>query len=274
MRKVRENKKKSTKTIVKKSKPQIKRKKTKLLSSRLKLIFTYCATFCVVSAVCLFLSSTILFKIKEIVVQGDAVCEAQVLVEKSGIKKGDNLFLANTAAASEKLEEEIPEIDTVTMTKKFPNKLVMDVKRAEKAFCVEHENSYVCISNKGKVLEIAEERDENLPLLRGVRLDFFEIGKKIIYSEKSVAKKLAEFVEKMNANGLSKITEIDFNNGFSFFVCYDNRVKINFGFYENIDYKIKTAAEIINNKLGAAESGTLDLSEISKENRSYFTPDY
>ena len=119
-------------------------------------------------------------------------------------------------------------------------------------------------------MEISDERDENLILLKGISLDSFEVGKKVQYVDKSVEKKLSEFAEKMNSNGLSKISEINFNNGSLFFVNYDNRIKINFGFYENMDYKIKMASEIINNKLGAAESGTLDLSEVPKENRSYF----
>ena len=182
--------------------------------------------------------------------------------------------MTNTEAASTKLEEKFSNIDTVTMTKKFPNKLIIDIKKANKAFCIKYEEQYVFISNKGKVLEISDERDENLIFLSGIGLDSLEIGKKAQYADKSVEKKLLEFIEKMNLNGLTKISEIDFNNDYSFFVNYDNRIKINFGFFENMDYKIKTASKIINNKLGASESGTLDLSEVPKENRSYFTPSY
>ena len=75
----------------------------------------------------------------------------------------------------------------------------------------------------------------------------------------------------MGKNNLNKVTGINFNSGYNLIVGYDNRVEIDFGFYENMDYKIRTAAEIINNKLGAKEAGVLDLSEVSKENRSYFT---
>lgn len=272
MKKVQENKKKSMQKI--KGKKIVARRKPNILGYKIKSFLTYTTIFFVISAICIFLSSAILFKIKEIVVQGDEVCEQQVLIEESGIKKGDNLFFADTEAASTKLEEKIPEVDTVTMTKKFPNKLIIDVKKANKFFCIEFEEQYVFISNKGKVLEISDERDENLILLKGISLDSFEVGKKVEYVDKSVEKKLSEFAEKMNSNGLSKISEINFNNGSLFLVNYDNRIKINFGFYESMDYKIKTAAEIINNKLGAAESGTLDLSDVPKENRSYFTPSY
>lgn len=272
MRKVQKNKKKSMRKV--KDKKIIARRKSSFLSYKIKSILAYVTIFCVISAVCMLLSSAILFKIKEIVVQGDEVCEPQILIEKSGIKSGDNLFFANTEAASAKLEEKIPEVDTVTMTKKFPNRLIIDVKKATKVFCIEFDKQYICISGKGKVLEISDERDENLILLKGIGLESFEVGKKVGYTDKSVEKKLSEFAEKMNLNGLSKMSEINFNDGFSFLVNYDNRIKINFGFYENMDYKIRTAAEIINNKLGAAEAGTLDLSEVPKENRSYFTPSY
>lgn len=272
MRKVQENKKKSMRKV--KGKKIIARRKSNFLGYKIKSTLAYVTIFCVISAICMLLSSAILFKIKEIVVQGDEVCESQTLIEKSGIKSGDNLFFANAKAAITKLEENFPEVDTVTVTKKFPNRLIIDVKKATKIFCVEFEQRYICISNKGKVLEISDERAENLILLKGITLESFEFGKKVEYTDKSVEKKLSEFAEKMNSNGLAKISEIDFNNGFSFFVNYDNRIKINFGFYENMDYKIRTAAEIINNKLGAAETGMLDLSELPKENRSYFTPSY
>jgi cell division protein FtsQ len=272
MKNVQENKTKSKQKI--KGKKTIVRKNASFLSYKIKLFLTYTTIFCVISSLCILLSSAILFKIKDIVVQGDEVYEKQTLIEESGIKKGDNLFFTNTKSASINLEGKFPNIDTVTITKKFPNKLIIDIRKANKAFCIESEEQYVFISNKGKVLEISDERDENLILLKGISLDSFEVGKKVQYVDKSVEKKLSEFAEKMNSNGLSKISEINFNNGSLFFVNYDNRIKINFGFYENMDYKIKMASEIINNKLGAAESGTLDLSEVPKENRSYFTPNY
>lgn len=267
MKKVQQNRKKITRNV--KSK-----RKFRLLGYKIRTMLVYLGIFSLVSSICLFFSSAILFKIKEITVQGDTVCEQRILIEKSGIKIGDNLFFADTKAASAKLEGEISEVDKVEVIKKFPNKLIIDVKKAIKAYCIEVEGQYVLVSNKGKVLEISDERDENLIFLKELKLEFFEIGKKIVYAEKSDEKKLQEFIEKMGENGLSKLTEINFNDGYSFWAVYDNRIRINFGFYENIDYKIKTAAEVINNKLGTAEIGLLNLSEVSKENRSYFTPGY
>ena len=175
---------------------------------------------------------------------------------------------------SNKLEKEFSEIDTIDIIKNFPHKLVINVKKAHKAFAIKSNENYVFISEKGKVVEISDDRLENIILLDGIPLESFEIGKEIVFKDRSFFGKLLEFIEKMKNNNLSKIIEVNFNNGCSIYINYDNRIKINFGYYENIDYKIKTAAEIINNKLGAAESGELDVSEISKENRSYFTPSY
>lgn len=263
----------------KRTRVQSKRKqgivqKKNFIGYKFKLILTYGIIFCLICMVCLFFSSMILFKIKEIVVQGDKVCESQVLIEKSGIKIEDNLFFVNTKVAADKIEKSITEIGTVTMQKKFPNKLVIDVKKAEKVFCVEFDEKYFEISDKNKVLACNEERDTNLIFLDGIKFEPIEVGKKIVYTDKSVEKKISEITEKMKLNDLPKISELNFNNDFSFLVTYDNRIEINFGFYENMDYKIKTASEIINNKLGAAETGVLDLSEVSKEKRSYFTPSY
>lgn len=272
MKKVRENNYMATQKI--KNKKNIKRKKSNLLIYKIKLILSYCAIFLIISTLCLFISFTILFKIKEIVVQGDSICDAQVLIEKSGIKYGDNLFFVNTNLASARIESEIPNTDSVTMIKKFPSKLIINVKKADKMFDIEFKDDHIYINSKGKVIEVSKERDESLILLKGINLEPYEIGKKIKFLDDSLENNLLDFVEKMNLNGLTEITEINFNNGSLLMVNYNNRIKINFGFYEGMDYKIKTAAEIINNRLGTAEKGVLDLSEVSKENRSYFTLDY
>ena len=272
MIKYQKNKKTSLK--IRKNKNFIKRKRSTFLGYKIKLVLTYFFIFCLISSICIFLSSAVLFKINEIEVLGDVICDSNFLIEKSGIKLGDNLFFVDSKYISNKLEKEFSEIDTIDIIKDFPHKLVINVKKAHKAFAIKSNENYIFISEKGKVLEISDNRLENIILLDGIPLESFEIGKEIVFKDRSFFGKLLEFIEKMKNNNLSKIIEVNFNNGCSIYINYDNRIKINFGYYENIDYKIKTAAEIINNKLGAAESGELDVSEISKENRSYFTPSY
>ncbi len=267
MKKVKENKNKKLNVN--------KRHKTKSLHYyRVKLILTYMVIFLGISFLCLFISSTVLFKINTIEVQGDKVCSEENIIKKSGIKIGDNLFFTKMSLAKEKLEKEIPEIEKATIKKNIPNKVIIDVKRANKVFDIEQENQHIYTNENGKVLEISNARDENLIFLRGVELKSVDVGSKVVYNDNSVGKKVNELINQMKSKGLYNITEIDFNNGLDIIVNYDNRVKMNFGFYEDIDYKIRTAAEILNKKLGNMEKGTLDLSVVSAENRSYFTPSY
>lgn len=237
----------------------------------------YCAIFCAISAVCLFFSSMILFRAKYIDVNTNNIDAAarDAVYENLGINRGDNLLLIDENAVSKRLEDAIVDVDCVEIEKKFPDAIFINVKKANKAFDIEAAaGEYIAVSGKGKVLAVSDAHEEGLILLKGTEPESFEIGRKVTYKDKSVEKKISEFIEMMNANNLEKTTEIDFNNGHLFFATYDGRVRINFGFYENMDYKIKTAAEIINTKLGAAESGTLDLAEVFEENRSYFTPNY
>ena len=49
-----------------------------------------------------------------------------------------------------------------------------------------------------------------------------------------------------------------------------NRINILIGNLNELDYKIKTAAEIINNRLSKDESGELDLSMLDQGDTSYF----
>ena len=271
MKKYQKNKKKSLK--IRKDKNNIRKKKIIFGHYRIKLIMIYFIIFCLISSICIFLSSAVLLKTNEIDVLGDEICDSNFLIEKSGIKIGDNLLFIDSKYVKNKLEREVPEIDTVEIIKRFPNKFVINVRSAKKTFAIKSNEKYIFISEKGKVLEISDIVDDVI-ILNGAPLESFEIGKEIVFKDKSFMRNLLEFTVKMKNNNLSKITEINFNNGCYIYINYDNRIKINFGYYENIDCKIKTAAEIINNKLGAAESGELDVSEVFKENRSYFTPSY
>lgn len=257
-----------------KNRPKKNNKQKKLLRYKLRLTLVYSTIFFAVSFTCLFASSLVLFRIKEIIIKGDKVCEDQILIEKSGIKIGNNLFFENVDTAISNLEKSILDIDRAYIEKKYPNKLIIDIKKAKKFFCIEYGEKYIYVSENGKVLEVSNEKDQNLMFLKGIELNSFDLGEKIVYSNKIIEKTLYEFLEKMNLNNLPNISEINFNNGTTFLVNYENRIKINFGFFENIDYKIKVASEIINNKLGNMESGELDLSDCVDENRSYFTPSY
>ena len=252
----------------------VRRRRFSLTDYRIGRVLVYGAAFCGLSALCLLLSSTVLFSIKNISVQGDEIYEPQVVLEQSGAKVGDNLLLLNAAQVSQRLEGALPEVDEVVVTKKFPARLIIDIKRAEKAFDVElPDGTFVSISGKGKALEVAEAHDEELILLQGVELTSFEVGSKVFFADKLIELRIAEVFGQMIEHNLPKVTGLNFSTSSDLVVDYDHRLKIHFGFYENMDYKIRTAAEIINNKLGAKEAGTLDLSEVSKENRSYFKPE-
>ena len=252
----------------------VRRRRFSLTDYRIGRVLVYGAAFCGLSALCLFLSSTVLFSIKNISVQGDEIYEPQVVLEQSGAKVGDNLLFLNAAQVSQRLEGALPEVDEVVVTKKFPGRLLIDVKRAEKAFDVElPDGTFVSISGKGKSLEVTEAHDESLILLQGVELTSFEVGSKVVLVDKLIESRISELLGQTNEHNLHKVSGLNFSSSSDLVVDYDHRVKIHFGFYENMDYKIRTAAEIINNKLGAGEAGNLDLSEVSKENRSYFTPE-
>ncbi len=249
-------------------------KRRSLINYKLRQFLTYFTMFFVVSFLCLLASSTLLFKINLIEVQGDEVCDAQALIEKSGIKTGDNLFFIKKDEVKSKLEKEIPIIEDVTIKKRIPSKVIINIKKANKIFDVEYENNHIYTNEKGKVLEVSSERDDNLILLRGIGVKSFSTGEKILYVDESMSSKISEILNQMNAKELDKIKGIDFSDELNIMIDYDKRIKMNFGMYERIDYKIRTAAELLNNKIGKGESGILDLSVVSKENRSYFTPIY
>ena len=75
-------------------------------------------------------------------------------------------------------------------------------------------------------------------------------------------------------NGYQGITEIDATNMADISFTYENRIKVKLGIPEDLDYKIRTAMIIINDKIDSATTvktaGVLDVSRCNTTKRSYF----
>ena len=100
--------------------------------------------------------------------------------------------------------------------------------------------------------------------------EYIDLGDDSVYEIlHSVAKSFAD-------NGIDKVTGFDITSLSEITINYDNRIDINIGLPEDIDYKIKTAFTIINEKLDPNKTGTvtgtLDVSTCNKNKISHYKP--
>ena len=110
---------------------------------------------------CLLLVSSLVFKVKtiDVVIAGEETSlNADEILNKSGLKKGSNIFVVNKNKAINNIEKAIPTAKVTSITSKFPNKLIVNVTERVKEFYVKYESqttfAYLVVDNDLKILEV------------------------------------------------------------------------------------------------------------------------
>lgn len=96
----------------------------------------------------------IFFKVNSVEVQGNAIYSAEEIRSASGIQKGDNLFTLNKEAAAGSIKASLPYVETVSIIRFLPDKIVIEVKESDATFAVTTDtNTTWLINSVGKALE-------------------------------------------------------------------------------------------------------------------------
>ncbi len=251
-----------------------RRPRKKKVNRRVKVnpeIKVYCL-IALVSVIFIELSFTVFFKIENVKVNKCDMYTQQEIIDGSGIKRGSNLLLLSKNDAAENILNNFAYIEDVKITKKLPSSIEINVKPGAAVFAVEKSGEYFYISEKGRVLEKSYETPENLLVIRGVNIGNCNECSQIQYLNPEQEKAIKEIRENIKKHNLDKVDSIDLSDLSEITLNYDKRIDILIGKIDKCDYKIITAREILGNKLSENEEGKLNVTELDKDNRSYFTP--
>lgn len=238
------------------------------------LIFFYLFMFLLVLSAAAALSLTVLFKISDIDVTGSSHYSRQQIIEESGIKKGDNLFLTKTEQSSERIREKLPYLGTVAVKRKFPAKIEISVQEDTVYGAAAFGKKYVIIGGGGNALDLVNSIPNGCTELQGLEVKYAQAGKLVQYKDAGSENVLKTVMEALQKNGLSNITAVDFSKSYRIMAVYDNRIRINFGIPSDLDYKMKFVKSLLKNNIKSTDRGTLNMSVASDTNKAYFDPNY
>lgn len=239
-------------------------------------IISYVAIIAVVLIVGVILSLTVLFKTQAYEVTGITKYTEDEIIDASGIKIGDNIFLAPKRPAEKRIKDKYPYVEEVDVSFKIPDTIRISVEEAVEGYLIKvSDTEYLVISTKGRILNrITDASEYDLPIFIGPTLTSGEIGDYVSYEDDKVVSMIESITQTFADNGYQGITEIDATDMADISFTYDNRIKVKLGIPEDLDYKIRTAMIIINDKIDSGTavkvSGVLDVSRCNSTKRSYF----
>lgn len=233
-------------------------------------IFLFVAVVSAAAAV----SLTVLFRIETIEVSGVSRYSQEQIVAASGIKKGENLFLARTREGERQISSRLPYIGSVRVRRKFPAGISITVGAATVCGAVPYGKGYAVLGSDFRILELSDKLPQNCPPIKGVSIKNAKAGSAAEFADAAVKNSLSAVTAALRNNSLGSITGMDFTSPSGIRVEYDGRVRINLGLPSDLDYKVRYAKELFDSgKIAAAEKGELNLSTAAENDTAYFDPD-
>lgn len=216
----------------------------------------------VVMCVGLVLVFSLFFKINTITISGDKVYSDKMVAEKSGINLGENLFKINETKLSEKLSKDLPYIKSVTIERKLPDTMIINVEAAKEVAAVTTKKGFVLLDETGKVLDKnASILKENVAVINNVKLKEYIEGEKVVLTDEKKTEALIKLFEAIKNTDMQLLTEIDLKNINDIKIKYDDRITFAVGSLTNIETKLARGMAALEkeNEINAYSKGTLDL---------------
>lgn len=253
------------KEAIRRKRMEQKRKENRVMLKRVLVIFCIAAIITVSV-----LSVTVLFPVKTIVVEGQTVYAAEEIITHSGIKTGQNLWMAG-GNAEESITKKLPYIASVDIKRQLPSKIILTVKAGSPALCYKTDEGYLICDSANKLLEIKEELPADLLHVIGSTVKTVEVGD-IVAFEKSEKKVLVSNIKAALDEKSVKVSMIDITDDLNIFLNVEgDRFGVTFGSSGNIEQKVAHLSQMIQ-KIDPSLNGTIDLSYWSVENpRGIFT---
>lgn len=269
---------KRARVIRKQEREVIKRSKKPLTQRQIRLrrIIISASIILAVLIAGVVLSLTVLFKTEKIEVEGCTVYYDDQIAGFSGITLQQNIFIAKLKSTPEKISENLPYVEKAEIGVSIPDTVVIKITEAQPAYVVRKGANLLLISAKGRILEESTDNPNSLPELKCGDFSASAAGEYIEFADPAVPDILLNVAETIKESEITGIVGFDVSDTSAITLNYSNRILINIGVAEDIDYKLKTANAIITRKLepnGATDVfGVLDVSTCSKNKMSHYKP--
>ncbi|MDI6605196.1 MAG: FtsQ-type POTRA domain-containing protein [Thermoanaerobacteraceae bacterium] len=205
-----------------------------------------------------------IFKLKNIEVDGNKSLSYNDIISLTGIYKGMYIFKINAFEIKKRLllNSFIKDADIEI---KYPSSIIIKVEERKLVAQIPYNTNYIYIDDEGVAVK-ENEYDSKLPIINGIKIKKYEIGKKIdgIFDNNDMAKLLKIIY---NKDIYKNITVIDKNN---LMIKTKTGINIAFNNVNDVAYSIKFSELILNDlEKKGYDKGTI---QISKNNNPVFLP--
>lgn len=245
------------------------RRKKRIREQKMRRIAFF--SFLALVAMLIVMFFTPLFNIRNVEIVGNNRISTEEVTDTVGEIAGKNLFSYRKGKIRGRLSK-LPYVDKVAVKKKtIPPTVTIEIKECIPAFQAEFGGAYAVVDKLGKVLELAGEKIEGVPVMEGVTITSAKAGELVAFKDGEVQKTIMSCIENMDKAGiLSGVTVMSFADMTNITFNYQSRLDVICGTHIDFQRKLALFKEAVNsNKLTENSRGTINLSTTGK---AIYTP--
>lgn len=209
-----------------------------------------------------YFSQSAVFFVKNIQVTGNQLVDSARIADLTGIEEGVNIFKQNTRLAAQKVSLE-PLIETVTVKRKLPNTVLVEVTERQAAMIVTWDGSFLHLDNKGYLLKQTHYLEgSTLPIISGVD----DISGDLLLGRKITSDKVdavLAIINKMNDQAKELVKEIQMTNPQKIKFFTQNALEVRIGDEKDFDAKFNVFAYIYQDQKNAGKIETIQYIDVS-----------
>lgn len=166
-----------------------------------------------------------LFLVRGIFVDGNV--SSEYIASISGIEKNQSIMLIDRKAALERIDAQ-PWLKAVDIQIKYPDKVFITVIKREIAAYVDKGDDYLAIDKEGVLLRVVPKGTVSLPVVYGLHMDKFEVGKPLGVLDTFVLGVTSRLLEQLALSDL-RVTDIDVSLAANIILTTNDGVQIEIG---------------------------------------------
>ncbi len=198
------------------------------------------------------------FRLKNVTVQGLENISQDTIMNAVADEMGKHILRVDKQAIEERIEK-ITYVADATVQTKFPNSLEIVIKETTMVGYIKFTGGVIGIDGLGKVIETAQERNESIPVVDGVKVNHFVVGEKIAVEQEETLETILTCLNAIHANGLtSTITKVDVTNLQDILLQTSGQVVAKCGSSDQLEYKIAMFSSVLP-QVNLEMPGTVDL---------------
>lgn len=193
-----------------------------------------------------------IFNIKDIKVLNNNQIPSDTIISLSELKYDENIFKFYKSDAIRKIKEN-PYIENVTIHRKFPSTIEIEVEEREPKFSVDYMGQYAYVNSQGHILEISPD-SKGLVIIQGITTNEEEVvaGNRLGTDDLERLEDVIKIISIANENGLEgMVTSIDISNKNEYSIYIETEKKnIHLGDNTNLNNKMLYVVAIMEQEKG------------------------